>query len=90
MKDLEAFIPTETLMDRTMGMGALIISAMRWTAGRHGGTLYTDEATNLVDCIALPKPTVHDCRQEMADLLTNLQRLFIACSYAPESCISLS
>jgi hypothetical protein len=59
----------ETLTDQTGGYGALVISVIRNVAEKHGGTLYTDRATSLVEHIALPHNAVDVGRREMRELL---------------------
>ena len=77
----------ETLTDRTGGYGALVISVIRHAAEKHGGILYTDPRTTLVDHISLPHAAVDVCRREMRELLTGLEHLR---SENPESYLSLS
>jgi hypothetical protein len=77
----------ETLMDQTGGYGALVISVLRHAAEKHGGTLYTDPRTSLVDHFCLPHTKAAPCRREMRELLTGLEHLR---SENPESYLSLS
>jgi hypothetical protein len=77
-------------MDQTGGYGALVISVIRHTAEKHGGILYTDSSTTLVDHISLPHAAVDVCRREMRELLTGLEHLLALRSVNPESYLSLS
>jgi hypothetical protein len=83
-------ITKEALMGRTGGYGALVISVIRNVTEKHGGVLYTDSRTTLVDYISLPHATVDVCRREMRGLLTGLAHLLALRSENPESYLSLS
>jgi hypothetical protein len=80
----------ETLMDLTGAYGALVISVIRNVAEKHGGTLYTDSRTTLVDQTSLPHAAVDVCRREMMELLIGLEHLLALRSENPESYLSLS
>ncbi len=80
----------ETLMDQTGGYGALVISVIRNVAEKHGGNLYTDPRTTLVDHISLPHTEFDVCRREMRELLTGLEHLLALRSENPESYLSHS
>ena len=80
----------KTIMDQTGGFGALVVSVIRHSAEKHGGTLYLEPMNTLVDHISLPHNTVDICRQEIRSLLTELELLLALRSRNPESYLSSS
>ena len=89
--ELAGFSKTEkTLMERTGGYGALVISVIRNVAEKHGGILYTDSSTAFIDHISLPHTAIDVCRREMRELLIGLENLLTLRSKNPGSYLSLS
>ena len=80
----------ETLMDQTGGYGALVLAVIRNAAKKHGGTLYTNPTTSLVEHIVLPHSALDVGRREVMESLNKLTRLLLACLNKPIPYVSSS